>query len=38
MQGVNIQDKFIEFHKGYYLVNQIKLVILGRESLDVLEA
>jgi secreted Zn-dependent insulinase-like peptidase len=37
IQRVNIQDKFIEFREGYYLTNQMKLVIFRQEPLDVLE-
>jgi insulysin len=35
--GVNVRDKFIEFHAKHYSANRMKLVILGRESLDVLQ-
>ncbi|KAH8588640.1 Metalloenzyme, LuxS/M16 peptidase-like protein [Bisporella sp. PMI_857] len=30
--------KFIEFHKKHYTANRMKLVVLGRESLDELES
>ncbi|KOS19222.1 putative zinc protease mug138 [Escovopsis weberi] len=36
-RGVNVRDKFIEFHDKHYSANRMKLVILGRESLDVLQ-
>ncbi len=36
-QGVNVRDKFIEFHAKHYSANKMKLVVLGREPLDVLE-
>ncbi|OAA74612.1 a-pheromone processing metallopeptidase Ste23 [Akanthomyces lecanii RCEF 1005] len=36
-QGINVRDKFIEFHAKHYSANRMKLVILGRESLDVLQ-
>jgi len=36
-QGINVRDKFIEFHNKHYSANQMKLVILGREPLDVLQ-
>ncbi|KAL1865031.1 metalloprotease [Diaporthe australafricana] len=35
---VNVRQKFIEFHNNHYSANQIKLVVLGREPLDVLES
>jgi insulysin len=35
--GINVRDKFIEFHAKHYSANRMKLVILGRESLDVLQ-
>jgi insulysin len=28
----------MEFREGYYLANRMKLVILGQEPLDILEA
>jgi insulysin len=37
-RGVNVRDKFMEFREGHYSANRMKLVILGREPLDVLEA
>ncbi|TQS32419.1 hypothetical protein Golomagni_07264, partial [Golovinomyces magnicellulatus] len=35
--GINVRDKFIEFHAKHYSANRMKLVVLGRESLDVLQ-
>ncbi|KAL1303025.1 hypothetical protein AAFC00_003338 [Neodothiora populina] len=37
-RGVKIRDKFIEFYKKHYSANRMKLVVLGREGLDELEA
>ncbi|KAK9443958.1 uncharacterized protein VB005_02484 [Metarhizium brunneum] len=36
-RGINIRDKFIEFHAKHYSANRMKLVVLGREPLDVLQ-
>lgn len=36
-EGINVRDKFMEFHSKHYSANRMKLVILGREKLDVLE-
>lgn len=36
-QGINVRDKFIEFHDKHYSANRMKLVVLGREPLDVLQ-
>lgn len=36
-QGVNVREKFIEFHGKHYSANRMKLVVLGREPLDVLQ-
>jgi insulysin len=36
-KGINVRDKFMEFHAKYYSANRMKLVVLGREPLDVLE-
>lgn len=36
-RGINVRDKFIEFHDKHYSANRMKLVVLGRESLDVLQ-
>lgn len=37
-QGLNIRDVLLEFHKKYYSANVMKLVILGKEPLEVLES
>ncbi|KAL8828667.1 MAG: hypothetical protein Q9170_006498 [Blastenia crenularia] len=37
-RGVNIRDEFIQFHQKHYSANRMKLVVLGREKLDELEA
>ncbi|RDA90676.1 hypothetical protein CP533_4663 [Ophiocordyceps camponoti-saundersi (nom. inval.)] len=36
-KGINVRDKFIEFHDKHYSANRMKLVVLGREPLDVLQ-
>uniref|UniRef100_A0A0B7KQI2 Peptidase M16 N-terminal domain-containing protein n=1 Tax=Bionectria ochroleuca TaxID=29856 RepID=A0A0B7KQI2_BIOOC len=36
-KGINVRDKFIEFHSQHYSANLMNLVVLGRESLDVLQ-
>ncbi|KAF2203788.1 hypothetical protein GQ43DRAFT_389257 [Delitschia confertaspora ATCC 74209] len=36
-RGVKIRDAFMKFHSEHYSANRMKLVILGRESLDTLE-
>ena len=36
-QGINVREKFMEFHEQHYSANRMKLVVLGRETLDVLE-
>ncbi|KAM0526284.1 hypothetical protein ACHAPS_004017 [Verticillium nonalfalfae] len=36
-KGINVREKFMEFHDKHYSANRMKLVVLGRESLDVLE-
>ncbi|KAF9691240.1 hypothetical protein EKO04_010895 [Ascochyta lentis] len=36
-RGVKIRDEFINFHSNHYSANKMKLVVLGRESLDTLE-
>ncbi|KAL1897206.1 hypothetical protein Cpir12675_002463 [Ceratocystis pirilliformis] len=36
-KGINVREKFMEFHDKYYSANLMKLVILGREPLDILE-
>lgn len=35
--GINVRDKFMEFHAKHYSANRMKLVVLGREPLDVLQ-
>ncbi|KAK4123327.1 ubiquitin carboxyl-terminal hydrolase-like protein [Parathielavia appendiculata] len=37
-QGVNVRDKFIEFYEKHYSANRMKLCVLGREPLDVLQS
>ncbi len=37
-RGINVRDKFIEFYEKHYSANRMKLVVLGRESLDLLES
>ncbi|WZH44856.1 Metalloenzyme LuxS/M16 peptidase-like protein [Fusarium acuminatum] len=36
-RGINVRDKFIEFHGKHYSANRMKLVVLGREPLDLLQ-
>jgi insulysin len=36
-KNINVRDKFIEFYGKHYSANRMKLVILGREPLPVLE-
>ncbi|KAJ4293507.1 metalloprotease [Kalmusia sp. IMI 367209] len=36
-RGVQIRDEFMKFHATHYSANRMKLVVLGRESLDTLE-
>jgi insulysin len=36
-RGVEVRQKFIEFYERHYSANRMKLVVLGRESLDELE-
>ncbi|PHH91307.1 hypothetical protein CDD83_1011 [Cordyceps sp. RAO-2017] len=36
-RGINVRDKFIEFHDKHYSANRMKLVVLGREPLDLLQ-
>lgn len=36
-RGVNVRDHFVEFHDIHYTANRMKLVVLGREPLHVLE-
>ncbi|KAL1844376.1 hypothetical protein VTJ49DRAFT_55 [Mycothermus thermophilus] len=35
---INVRDKFIEFYEKHYSANRMKLCVLGREPLDVLQA
>jgi insulysin len=37
-EGINVRDKFIEFYEKHYSANRMKLCVLGREPLDVLQA
>ncbi|KAI1168102.1 peptidase M16 inactive domain-containing protein [Nemania serpens] len=37
-QDVDVRQKFIDFYEKHYSANRMKLCVLGRESLDVLEA
>ncbi|KAF3769957.1 hypothetical protein M406DRAFT_248220 [Cryphonectria parasitica EP155] len=37
-RGINVRQKFIEFHEKHYSANRMKLVVLGREPLELLEA
>jgi insulysin len=37
-RGVKIRDEFIGFYEQHYSANRMKLVVLGRESLDELES
>ena len=36
-KGINVREKFIEFYETHYSANLMKLVVLGRESLDVIQ-
>lgn len=36
--GINIREELMKFHKTYYSANIMKLVILGKESIDELRA
>ncbi|KAI0815411.1 peptidase M16 inactive domain-containing protein [Xylaria sp. FL0064] len=36
-ENVNVRQKFIDFYKKHYSANRMKLCVLGREPLDVLE-
>ncbi|KAK8073362.1 a-factor-processing enzyme protein [Apiospora phragmitis] len=36
-RGIDVRAKFIKFYKKYYSVNRIKLYMLGREPLNILE-
>ncbi|KAI2612887.1 LuxS/MPP-like metallohydrolase [Hypoxylon fragiforme] len=35
--GIDVRQKFIDFHEKHYSANRMKLCVLGREPLDVLE-
>ena len=35
--GIDVRQRLLEFHKTYYSSNQMKLVIVGRQSVDQLE-
>lgn len=37
-RGINVRQKFIDFYEKHYSANRMKLVVLGREPLDVLES
>ena len=37
-RGVDIREEFMQFHNKHYSANLMKLVVLGRESLDELES
>ena len=37
-EGIDVRQKFIEFHGKHYSANRMKLCVLGREPLDVLES
>ena len=36
-RGIDVRQKFMDFHEKHYSANRMKLVILGREPLDTLE-
>ncbi|KAL1964359.1 hypothetical protein VTN77DRAFT_7044 [Rasamsonia byssochlamydoides] len=36
-RGIEVRSEFIKFYKKHYSANRMKLVVLGRESLDELE-
>ncbi|KAE8149605.1 a-pheromone processing metallopeptidase Ste23 [Aspergillus avenaceus] len=36
-RGLNVRDEFIKFYEKHYSSNRMKLVVLGRESLDEME-
>nr|XP_036584366.1 zinc protease [Colletotrichum truncatum]KAF6793884.1 zinc protease [Colletotrichum truncatum] len=36
-KGINVRAKLMEFHEKHYSANRMKLVVLGREPLDVLQ-
>jgi insulysin len=35
--GIDVRQAFMQFHEKYYSANRMKLVVLGRESLDTLQ-
>ncbi|KAK3987921.1 ubiquitin carboxyl-terminal hydrolase [Cladorrhinum sp. PSN332] len=37
-KGINVRDKFIEFYQKHYSANRMKLCVLGREPLDLLQS
>lgn len=37
-EGVNVRDELLKFHKTYYSANVMRLCVVGRNSLDDLEA
>jgi insulysin len=37
-RGVEIREKFMEFHDKHYSANRMKLVVLGKEPLETLES
>ena len=37
-RGVEVRDEFMKFHDNHYSANRMKLVVLGKEPLDELEA
>lgn len=37
-RGIKLRDEFIKFYKTHYSANRMKLVVLGRESLDELQS
>jgi insulysin len=36
-KGIDVRQAFMQFHEKYYSANRMKLVVLGRESLDTLQ-
>ncbi|KAI9852489.1 MAG: Insulinase (Peptidase M16) [Thelocarpon superellum] len=36
-RGIDVRAEFIQFHEAHYSANRMKLVVLGREPLDVLQ-
>lgn len=36
--GIDVREELLKFHKNYYSANIMKLVVLGRESLDELQS